>query len=363
MTNIAIFASGSGTNAENIARTFMAGSRVRVVVALTNNRDAGVIARMEALNIPVLYFPNKTWSGEPGKILDILKQYDIDIIALAGFMRCVSSEILQAYPGRVINIHPSLLPRHGGKGMYGHHVHEAVIASGDKESGVTVHYVTEEIDGGEIILQKSFPLNEGETASSLEARIHPLEYEIYPQAIVKVISALRAKKESCCPPQPSPDEEWADALSINYSDEAAADRAAQLEERRLEAEVKSASAEAAAHVAPSAAESVRSFARSPQSGRTAPPALAAAPSAVAQEKEPKSYLWVAVVMLIFFNTLLAVVAIVYACQVSSKWCQGDRDGALRASNRAQGWCIASFVVGLLTATLWVPLTVLSNLLF
>ena len=179
MTNIAIFASGGGTNAENIARTFAGGNRVRVAVAITNNRDAGVIKRMEAFHIPVLYFPNAVWSKEPQKIVEALKPYSIDLVALAGFMRRVAPEILEAYPGRVINIHPSLLPRHGGKGMYGHHVHEAVIADGDKESGVTVHYVTDEIDGGSIILQKSFPLAEGETAETLEAKIHPVEYEIF----------------------------------------------------------------------------------------------------------------------------------------------------------------------------------------
>ncbi len=375
MTNIAIFASGGGTNAENIARTFAGGNRVRVAVAITNNRDAGVIKRMEAFHIPVLYFPNAVWSKEPQKIVEALKPYSIDLVALAGFMRRVAPEILEAYPGRVINIHPSLLPRHGGKGMYGHHVHEAVIADGDKESGVTVHYVTDEIDGGSIILQKSFPLAEGETAETLEAKIHPVEYEIFPQAIVKVISDLNkrggnpgpAAGSDTAPAQvPSADEQWASALQLKYSDKEAAERRAEAEARAYPAPqaeaaqavepVQTASAADAPHQARNT-ERIREFARRPQSAATVMPAPAPAPAVA----KPKSYIWVAVVMAIFFNTLLAVVAIVYACQVDTKWSCGDTAGAQNASNRAQGWIIASFVVGLLTATLWIPLSIIGSI--
>ena len=190
MKKIAILASGSGTNAENIVRLFHEGNKIRVVHVLANRQKAGVHERMQKLGVPTEYVPNSVWENEAYKVVDILQSKEVDLVVLAGFMRKIDSAIINAYKGRIINIHPSLLPAHGGKGMWGHHVHEAVIAAGDKQSGVTVHYVTDEIDGGEIIMQQAIDLVEGETAESLEAKIHPVEYDLYPRAIVAALKRL-----------------------------------------------------------------------------------------------------------------------------------------------------------------------------
>ena len=142
MKNVAIFASGSGTNAENIARYFSKSETVKVAVVLSNNKNVGVHARVNNLGIPSFVFSRDEFvEGTP--ILAKLAEYQIDLIVLAGFMNKISDALLTAYPGKIINIHPALLPKHGGKGMYGMHVHEAVVAAGEKESGITIHYINE----------------------------------------------------------------------------------------------------------------------------------------------------------------------------------------------------------------------------
>lgn len=190
MTRIAIFASGSGTNAENLARKFQNNDRISISLILTNRKNAGVIDRVKDYDIPVLYIPNSTWDNSPAKIPEILKEYDIDLIVLAGFMHFIAPPIVAAFKNRILNIHPSLLPAYGGKGMWGHHVHEAVIKAREAKSGVTVHYVTEEIDGGEIILQKSIDVLPDDTPETLENRIHLLEYELYPEAVLKAVENI-----------------------------------------------------------------------------------------------------------------------------------------------------------------------------
>ena len=242
MKNIAIFASGSGTNAENIARLFHQGNRIRVAVVVSNKKNAGVHQRMEALGVPTLYLPNSVWDNDPAQVVDALRPYAPDLVVLAGFMRTIQPAIIDAYRGRMLNIHPSLLPAYGGKGMYGHHVHEAVMAAGEKQSGVTVHYVSDEIDGGEILMQQSVDIVPGDTAETLEAKIHPVEYSLYPRAIVAALQRLdndglpsshavevsatperaeaahKAPEVPAAPPVPSADEEWAGVLQVKYSD-------------------------------------------------------------------------------------------------------------------------------------------------
>lgn len=241
MKNLAIFASGSGTNAENIARLFHQGNQVRVAVVLCNRKNAGVFGRMERLGVPCLYIPSSVWDSEPEKVVDALKPYDIDLVVLAGFMRTVQPAIIRAYEGRMVNIHPSLLPAYGGKGMYGHHVHEAVIAAGEKKSGVTVHYVTDRIDGGEIVMQQSVDITPEDTPETLEAKIHPVEYSLYPRAIVAALGRMEgrasgnspAEPEAATPPETprSVDSAWADTLHLKYDEKEAAERKARAEER------------------------------------------------------------------------------------------------------------------------------------
>jgi phosphoribosylglycinamide formyltransferase-1 len=147
--NIAVLASGSGTNAENIIRYFREKGSARVALVLTNRQNAFVLERAKGLGVPCVWFAKSDWeSGE--LVLSTLREHDIDFVVLAGFLARVPDNILHAYPNKMINIHPSLLPKFGGKGMYGDRVHEAVIASGEKESGITIHYTNEHYDEGGI---------------------------------------------------------------------------------------------------------------------------------------------------------------------------------------------------------------------
>lgn len=182
MKNVAIFASGSGTNAENIARYFSKSETVKVAVVLSNNKNVGVHARVNNLGIPSFVFSREEFvEGTP--VLAKLAEYQTDLIVLAGFMNKISDALLKAYPGKIINIHPALLPKHGGKGMYGMHVHEAVVAAGDKESGITIHYINENYDEGDIIFQATCPVSPTDTLDEVATKVHALEYAHYPHVI------------------------------------------------------------------------------------------------------------------------------------------------------------------------------------
>ena len=182
MKNVAIFASGSGTNAENIARYFSKSETVKVAVVLSNNKNVGVHARVNNLGIPYFVFSRDEFvEGTP--ILAKLAEYQIDLIVLAGFMNKISDALLTAYPGKIINIHPALLPKHGGKGMYGMHVHEAVVAAGEKESGITIHYINENYDEGDIIFQAKCEVLPADTPEEVATKVHALEYAHYPHVI------------------------------------------------------------------------------------------------------------------------------------------------------------------------------------
>lgn len=184
--NLAVLASGSGTNAENIIRYFRTKEVARVALVLTNRQNAFVLERAKSLEVPCAWFAKEDWeSGEP--VLAMLRSYNIDFVVLAGFLACVPGCILHAYPNKMINIHPSLLPKFGGKGMYGNRVHEAVIAVGEKESGITIHYTNEHYDEGGIICQKRCPVLPGDTPEELAQRIHQLEYEYYPKVIEELL--------------------------------------------------------------------------------------------------------------------------------------------------------------------------------
>lgn len=187
MINIAIFASGSGTNAENITRYFANSKDIKVAVVLSNNRKVGVHDRVNKLGIPSFVFSRDEFiAGTP--VLEKLAEYKIDFIILAGFMNKISDPLLKAYPNKIINIHPALLPKHGGKGMFGMHVHNAVVADGDKESGITIHYINENYDEGAVIFQASCPVLPTDTPDDVAAKVHALEYEHYPQVIEKLLT-------------------------------------------------------------------------------------------------------------------------------------------------------------------------------
>jgi phosphoribosylglycinamide formyltransferase-1 len=182
MRNIAVFASGSGTNAENIIRYFAGSRSIRVAVVLSNNRKVKVHERVNKLGVPSFVFTRDEFAaGTP--VLEKLAEYGVDFIVLAGFMNKISAPLLRAFPGGIINIHPALLPRHGGKGMYGMHVHEAVIAAGEKESGITIHYINENYDEGPLIFQTACPVLPADTPEDVAAQVHALEYAHYPRII------------------------------------------------------------------------------------------------------------------------------------------------------------------------------------
>ena len=189
MRNIAILASGSGTNAENIIKYFSTKNNARVNLVLSNKRHAMVLKRAEAQKIRAVFFEHNEFYTT-GKVLRYLALYKIDFIVLAGFLWLVPENIVKNYAGRIVNIHPALLPGYGGKGMYGDHVHKAVIDNKDKESGITIHYVNDRYDEGDIILQSRCTVDPDETPESLANKIHQLEYAHYPKVIEKLVEKL-----------------------------------------------------------------------------------------------------------------------------------------------------------------------------
>jgi phosphoribosylglycinamide formyltransferase-1 len=179
---IALFASGSGSNAENIVRYFSIDSNFIFPVIISNNPAAFVHERARKLKIPSFIFTRDDFRN--GKeILSLLKEYEIDCIVLSGFLLKIPQLIIDAYPQRIINIHPSLLPAFGGKGMYGQHVHEAVAASGANESGITIHYVNNNYDDGSIIFQAKCSVLPSDTPEMIAEKVHKLEYEHFPRVI------------------------------------------------------------------------------------------------------------------------------------------------------------------------------------
>jgi phosphoribosylglycinamide formyltransferase 1 len=189
MRNIAILASGTGTNAENIIKYFSNKNTAKVSLVLSNKRQAKVLKRAEANNIRTVFFEHKEFYVT-GKVLRYLGLYKIDFIVLAGFLWLVPENIIEQYAGRIINIHPALLPAYGGKGMYGEAVHKAVIASHDKESGITIHYVNKLYDEGDIIFQKRCKVDPTDTPESLAEKVHALEYLHYPKVIEGIVEKL-----------------------------------------------------------------------------------------------------------------------------------------------------------------------------
>lgn len=186
MKRIAIFASGNGSNAQRIAEHFAKNDDIDVVMILSNRKDAFVLERAKKLGIPVTVFDRKIFY-QSDEILKRLIEIKTDLIVLAGFLWLAPSNLINAFADRIINIHPALLPKFGGKGMFGHIVHQAVIDAGEKESGITIHYVDEKYDSGRIIFQEKCSIEPGESPESLAQKIHQLEYKYFPVVIEKLL--------------------------------------------------------------------------------------------------------------------------------------------------------------------------------
>ncbi len=188
MKRIAVFASGSGTNAENIYYHFLGTKTAKIALILTENSSAFVLERAKNLNIPSRVFSMAELRN--GVIEDLLRSEAIDYIVLAGFLKLVPDSMVSRFKGRIVNIHPALLPKFGGKGMYGMNVHRAVVAAGEPVTGITIHMVNEHYDEGDIVFQARCPVLPADTAESVASKVHALEYEHYP----KVIESLLLQK-------------------------------------------------------------------------------------------------------------------------------------------------------------------------
>jgi formyltetrahydrofolate-dependent phosphoribosylglycinamide formyltransferase len=185
--NIAVFASGRGSNFQAILKAIDDGRLpARVTLLVSNNSNAGALELARSRNIPAIHINQKQYSSEDlygEQLLELLTRYGVELIALAGYMKRVPGKVINRFRNRILNIHPALLPAFGGVGMYGIHVHEAVLASGAKITGATVHIVDEEYDKGPIVMQKTVDVLSGDTPETLAARVLPVEHEIYPEAI------------------------------------------------------------------------------------------------------------------------------------------------------------------------------------
>jgi phosphoribosylglycinamide formyltransferase 1 len=189
MKNIAIFASGSGTNAENIIEYFSTRKTGKVTLVLSNKREAYVFKRAALHNVRSIFFEHADFYHS-GKVLETLIENKIDFVVLAGFLLLIPEDILSSFDGRIINIHPALLPKYGGKGMYGERVHKTVLANSESESGITIHYVNRFYDKGNIIFQAKCRVMPGDTPESLASRVHELEYAHFPEVIENLIKKL-----------------------------------------------------------------------------------------------------------------------------------------------------------------------------
>ena len=185
---IAILASGSGTNAQRLITHFQGHPGAEVVLVGCDEPRAGVIQRAWDLQVPCYLFSGTQLRD--GTVLRELQHLQVGLVLLAGFLRLIPATMVQAFPKRIINIHPALLPKYGGKGMYGHHVHAAVIAAGESESGITIHYVNERYDEGEHLFQVKCPVLPNDTPDTLAARVHALEHEHYPQVVEQLVRAI-----------------------------------------------------------------------------------------------------------------------------------------------------------------------------
>ena len=185
--NIAIFVSGSGSNCENIIKHFQGSESIVAALVVSNRADAYALERAKRLGVATAVVP-KAELNTPEVILPLLQEYEVEFIVLAGFLPLIPDFLIDAFPRRIVNIHPALLPRYGGKGMWGHHVHEAVKAAGETETGITIHYVSPVCDGGEIIAQFTTPLTPDDTPETIADKVHELEMAHFPLVLEQLWS-------------------------------------------------------------------------------------------------------------------------------------------------------------------------------
>jgi len=183
---IAILASGSGSNAENIFNYFSQREDIQISLIISNKAEAYVLQRAERLGVPS-FFMSKSELSDTDSVLSVFRKYSIDFVVLAGYLLRIPDGLIKTYPNRIINIHPALLPKFGGKGMYGEKVHRTVVESGERESGITIHYVNENYDEGSIVFQAKCPVLEEDTPDEVAKRVHELEYKHYPSVIDQII--------------------------------------------------------------------------------------------------------------------------------------------------------------------------------
>lgn len=189
MKRIAVFASGSGSNAENIVKFFRNNDLARVTIILSNKKDAYVLERAQQLGVPSLSFNREDFYNSD-KIIRTLEEQKIDLVVLAGFLWLVPQSLIEKYDGRIVNIHPALLPKYGGKGMFGMNVHNAVVAEKETETGITIHYVNGRYDEGNVIFQAKVSVNPSDTPEMVADKVHHLEYEHFPKIVEKLIATL-----------------------------------------------------------------------------------------------------------------------------------------------------------------------------
>ncbi|RZK20497.1 MAG: phosphoribosylglycinamide formyltransferase [Pedobacter sp.] len=187
---IAIFASGSGSNAQKLMEHFKRSNDIEISLVLTNNADAYVLQRADNFEIPSHIFDKQEFY-KTDDVIDLLKNLDIDFIVLAGFLWLIPQNLIAAYPGRIINIHPAILPKFGGKGMYGDHVHNAVMASGEAEGGITIHYVDENYDEGEYIYQAKYKIDKGDNLEMIKFKGQQLEHLHYPRVVEMLVKKIK----------------------------------------------------------------------------------------------------------------------------------------------------------------------------
>jgi phosphoribosylglycinamide formyltransferase 1 len=186
MKNIAILASGEGSNALRIIEHFRGSSKAKVALVISSKGEAPVVGKAMMADVPVMVLGNKKDFQKPA-FTEFLKKQKIDLIVLAGFLYLLPDHLIKAFPNKILNIHPALLPKHGGKGMYGHKVHEAVLGAKESESGISIHYVNERFDEGEVIFQAKCTVEPGDTPDSLAKKIHALEHEHFPKVIESLV--------------------------------------------------------------------------------------------------------------------------------------------------------------------------------
>src|SRR5688572_10662115 len=187
---IAIFASGSGSNAQKLMELYKRNPEVEIALVLTNNPDAYVLQRADNFEIPAHIFDRQEFY-QTDNMINLLKNLDIDLIVLAGFLWLIPKKLIGEYPGRIVNIHPAILPKFGGKGMYGDHVHHAVMAAGETEGGITIHYVNENYDEGEYIYQGKYKIEKGDNLEMIKFKGQQLEHQHYPRIIDGIIKKIK----------------------------------------------------------------------------------------------------------------------------------------------------------------------------